>query len=74
MMFFYCIGLLFIRENVYKLGDENAEHMPIGFEVAFPSLIDLARKLSIDILDDSHPILQEIFKRRDQKLKRYVYA
>ncbi|KAG5055295.1 hypothetical protein JHK85_007805 [Glycine max] len=32
------------QENLYKLQDENAEHMPIGFEVAFPSLLDLAIK------------------------------
>jgi hypothetical protein len=59
---------------MYKLGDENAEHMPIGFEVAFPSLIDIARKLSIDIPDDSHPILQEIYDRRNLKLSRYIKA
>ncbi|CDP03636.1 unnamed protein product [Coffea canephora] len=62
-------GLLFIRDNIHKLEDENAEHMPIGFEVAFPSLIEIAKKLSIEIPADS-AILQEIYDRRNIKLTR----
>ncbi|CAK9147054.1 unnamed protein product [Ilex paraguariensis] len=42
--------------------------MPIGFEVAFPSLIEIARKLDIEIPDS--PILQEIYARRNLKLTR----
>ncbi|XAR61198.1 Ent-copalyl diphosphate synthase [Bertholletia excelsa] len=62
-------GLSFIRENINKLGDENAEHMPIGFEVAFPSLIEIARDLDIDIPYHS-PVLQEIYAKRNLKLTR----
>ncbi|KAK7285344.1 hypothetical protein RJT34_20113 [Clitoria ternatea] len=62
-------GLKFFKENLYKLQDENAEHMPIGFEVAFPSLLDLARSLNIEVPDDS-PILQNILAMRDIKLKK----
>nr|QIA61386.1 terpene synthase 1 [Chiococca alba] len=62
-------GLLYLRDNIHKLEDENVEHMPIGFEVAFPSLIEIAKKLSIDIPDDS-AILQEIYARRNLKLTR----
>ncbi|CAI9107828.1 OLC1v1007296C3 [Oldenlandia corymbosa var. corymbosa] len=62
-------GLMFIRENIQKLEEENAEHMPIGFEVAFPSLIEMARKLNIDIPDDA-PIIQQIYDRRNLKLTR----
>lgn len=58
-----------MRENLSKLGDENAEHMPIGFEVAFPSLIEIAKKLGIDIPYDS-PVLQDIYARRQLKLTR----
>lgn len=64
------LGLSFIKENINKLEDEDAEHMPIGFEVAFPSLIERARKLDIQVPDDSDPILQEIYARRNQKLTR----
>ncbi|KAL8092691.1 ent-copalyl diphosphate synthase 1 isoform X2 [Apium graveolens] len=62
-------GLLFIRENISKLGDEEMEHMPIGFEVAFPSLVEIAETLNILIPKDL-PILQEIYAQRDQKLSR----
>ena len=62
----------FFVENLHKLQDENAEHMPIGFEVAFPSLLNMARSLNIEVPDDS-PILKEILEMRDEKLKRYVY-
>lgn len=67
----YCAGMAFFREKLSKLEDENAEHMPIGFEVAFPSLLDIARGLNIEVPDDS-PILKDIFAKRDEKLTRYV--
>ncbi|KAF8392464.1 hypothetical protein HHK36_022806 [Tetracentron sinense] len=62
-------GLSFIRDNMCKLEDENAEHMPIGFEVAFPSLIEMARRLELEVPDDS-PVLQEIDAKKNLKLKR----
>ncbi|KAI8549097.1 hypothetical protein RHMOL_Rhmol06G0000100 [Rhododendron molle] len=62
-------GLTFIKENLNKLEDEDAEHMPIGFEIAFPSLIETARKLDIQVPDDS-PVLQEIYARKNLKLTR----
>ncbi|KZV22536.1 ent-copalyl diphosphate synthase, chloroplastic [Dorcoceras hygrometricum] len=62
-------GICYIQENISKLGDEDEEHMPIGFEVALPSLIEIAKKLGIDIPDDS-PGMQEIYARRDLKLTR----
>jgi len=63
----------FFVENLNKLQDENVEHMPIGFEVAFPSLLNIARSLNIEVPDDS-PILKEIFEMRDEKLKKYVFS
>ncbi|XP_009765872.1 ent-copalyl diphosphate synthase 5-like [Nicotiana tabacum] len=63
------LGMSFIRENLSRIGDENAEHMPIGFEVAFPSLIEIGKKLGIDFPYDS-PVLQEIYARRTLKLTR----
>ncbi|KAG6774483.1 hypothetical protein POTOM_021836 [Populus tomentosa] len=62
-------GMLFFRDNLCKLEDENAEHMPIGFEVAFPSLLAIAKNLDIEVPDDS-TFLQEIYARRNLKLKR----
>nr|WCR39980.1 terpene synthase class II [Tectona grandis] len=62
-------GISFIRENIYKLDDEKEEQMPIGFEVVFPSLIEKAKKLNIDIPYDS-PGLQKIYGGRDLKITR----
>ncbi|KAH7517222.1 hypothetical protein FEM48_Zijuj09G0039900 [Ziziphus jujuba var. spinosa] len=62
-------GMEFLKENISRLRNENTEHMPIGFEVAFPSLLEIARKIDLQIPDDS-PILQEIYAKRDLKLTR----
>lgn len=62
-------GMSFIRENICKLEKEKAEHMPIGFEVAFPSLLEIAEDMGIEVPDDS-PVLQEIYAQRDLKLKK----
>ncbi|MCD7461894.1 Gly-Xaa carboxypeptidase [Datura stramonium] len=63
------LGMSFIKENLSKIGDENAEHMPIGFEVAFPSLIEIGRNIGIDIPDDSS-VLRDIYAKRHLKLTR----
>jgi ent-copalyl diphosphate synthase len=59
----------FFRENLGKLEDENEEL--VGFEVVFPSLLDRAHGLNIDVPNDS-PILKNIFAKRDEKLTRYL--
>lgn len=61
----------FVKENIHKLGDENEENMLSGFEVAFPSLIEIGRKLDIKVpVDHDSHILQEIYARRNLKLAR----
>ncbi|KAL1547239.1 Gly-Xaa carboxypeptidase [Salvia divinorum] len=62
-------GILFIKKNINKLEEENMEHMPIGFEVALPSLIDKAKELGIDVPSDTRG-LREIYARREIKLKK----
>ncbi|KAK7396372.1 hypothetical protein VNO78_17330 [Psophocarpus tetragonolobus] len=62
-------GMEFFKENLDQLQNENAEHMPIGFEVAFPSLLDLARGLDIEVPENC-PILNKIFAMRNVKLTR----
>ncbi|PWA76479.1 terpenoid cyclases/protein prenyltransferase alpha-alpha toroid [Artemisia annua] len=42
-------GMKFVYKNMNKLGDEKEEHMTPGFELVFPSLIELAQKLEIDV-------------------------
>ncbi|XP_024981593.1 ent-copalyl diphosphate synthase, chloroplastic-like [Cynara cardunculus var. scolymus] len=62
-------GVQFLKENISKLEDDNEEHMLIGFEVTFPSLIDIARKLNVEVGEDS-PVLEEIYARRNMKLTK----
>jgi ent-copalyl diphosphate synthase len=52
-----------LKENICKLEFDNAEHMPIGFEIAFPSLLEIAQSLNIEIVDDSS-VLQDICKEK----------
>ncbi|XP_034673366.1 (-)-kolavenyl diphosphate synthase TPS14, chloroplastic-like [Vitis riparia] len=65
-------GVSFIKENISKLEKEKAEHMPIGFEVAFPSLLEIARNLGIEVPNDS-PFLKEIYAQRNLKLTKIPY-
>ncbi|KAJ3672979.1 hypothetical protein LUZ60_006353 [Juncus effusus] len=62
-------GLVFIRENMWRLAEEEDERMPIGFEVAFPSLIQMAKDLELDVPFDYHA-LHDINTKRDIKLMR----
>lgn len=62
-------GLKFLKDNIHKLEDEKEEHMSIGFEVIFPSLLDIAKKFDIDVPEDT-PALKEIYALRNLKLKK----
>ena len=64
-------GVKFLKENISKLEAENEKHMPSGFEVVFPSLIDMAKKLNIEVSEDSSA-LKEIYARRNLKLAKSV--
>ncbi|KAI3678921.1 hypothetical protein L6452_38225 [Arctium lappa] len=61
------IRVKFLKENICRLETENIIHMPSGFEVLFPPLIDNAKKLNIEVSEDS-PVLKEIHARRNLKL------
>ncbi|KAJ4967921.1 hypothetical protein NE237_014622 [Protea cynaroides] len=52
-------GMVFIQKNMSKLGSEDKEHMTVGFEVAFPSLIEMAKQHDLQIPTDD-PIINEI--------------
>ncbi|XP_062020488.1 ent-copalyl diphosphate synthase 1-like isoform X1 [Rosa rugosa] len=62
-------GMRFFRENLDKIEDENSEHMPIGFEVTFPSVLEIARSLNLEVPDES-PVLHEIYACRNLKLSK----
>ncbi|CAN6305204.1 unnamed protein product [Urochloa humidicola] len=62
-------GLSFLHENMWRLAEEEQESMPIGFEIAFPSLIQIASNLNIYFPYD-HPALDSIYSNREIKLRR----
>ncbi|KAI3807367.1 hypothetical protein L1987_23295 [Smallanthus sonchifolius] len=62
-------GIKFVNENMNKLGHEKEEHMTPGFELVFPTLIELAHKLGIEVSTD-FPVLNTIHARRDMKLAK----
>jgi ent-copalyl diphosphate synthase len=56
---------------MWRLGEEDPEEMPIGFEIAFPSLLETAKSLDI-VFPYDHHALQSIYATREVKLKKYV--
>ncbi|RZC52585.1 hypothetical protein C5167_021005 [Papaver somniferum] len=59
------------KQNMCKLDDANTVHMPIGFEVVFPSLIEMARSLDVAFSIEDSPALTDIYAKRNLKLARY---
>ncbi|GJN16536.1 hypothetical protein PR202_gb03537 [Eleusine coracana subsp. coracana] len=62
--------LLFIRENMWRLSEEAEDWMLVGFEIAFPSLLDMAKNLGLDI-PYHEPALKEIYTQRKRKLAKH---
>ncbi|CAK7345764.1 unnamed protein product [Dovyalis caffra] len=62
-------GTSFLNNNISKLEDESAANMTVGFEVLFPTLIEMPRSLDIEVHDDCG-ILQQICAKRNEKLTR----
>ncbi|XP_037486909.1 syn-copalyl diphosphate synthase-like isoform X1 [Triticum dicoccoides] len=62
-------GLKFIRENMWRLAEQEEDWTLIGFEISFPSLLCMARDLGLDIPYD-HPALDAIYSQRNQKLSK----
>ncbi|KAL8053647.1 hypothetical protein ABFX02_05G086400 [Erythranthe guttata] len=63
-------GIQYMKENLYKLENESAEHMTCGFEVIFPALLQKARNLGIEDIPYDAPIVREIHNARDKKLEK----
>nr|E2IHE0.1 RecName: Full=Copal-8-ol diphosphate hydratase, chloroplastic; AltName: Full=Copal-8-ol diphosphate synthase; Short=CcCLS; Flags: Precursor [Cistus creticus subsp. creticus]ADJ93862.1 copal-8-ol diphosphate synthase [Cistus creticus subsp. creticus] len=65
-------GLKFFRDNISKLEKENVEasaQMLSGFEVVFLSLIEVARRLDIQIPLHS-PVFEDLIARRNLKFAK----
>jgi ent-copalyl diphosphate synthase len=56
-----------------RLTEEETELMPIGFEIAFPSLMQMAKNLGLEVPFDD-PFLKNINAMREIKLKRFSKA
>uniref|UniRef100_A0A0E0M6Y2 Terpene synthase N-terminal domain-containing protein n=1 Tax=Oryza punctata TaxID=4537 RepID=A0A0E0M6Y2_ORYPU len=62
-------GLSFIRENAWRLAQEEDDWMLIGFEITFPALLEMAKVMGLDIPYDE-PSFQAIHAKRNIKLAR----
>ncbi|KAM0857064.1 hypothetical protein ACQ4PT_048739 [Festuca glaucescens] len=63
-------GLSFIRENWWRLEDEELDDWMLGgFEIIFPRLLEMAVDLGLDVHCDEYA-LRDVFAKRDQKLAR----
>ncbi|PAN11748.1 hypothetical protein PAHAL_2G213000 [Panicum hallii] len=62
-------GQLFIQENMWRLAHEEEDWMLVGFEIALPSLLDMAKDLDLDI-PYNEPALKEIYAERERKLAK----
>lgn len=62
-------GVKFLQSNIQKMEDDDAAHMPIGFEIVFPAMLQDAKALGLDLPYDA-PILQQISAEREKKLKK----
>ncbi|XP_037482853.1 syn-copalyl diphosphate synthase-like [Triticum dicoccoides] len=62
-------GVLFIKENMSRLLEEEQDWMPCGFEINFPALLEKAKDLDLDI-PYNHTVLEEIYAKRNLKLSK----
>ncbi|RDY07072.1 hypothetical protein CR513_08859, partial [Mucuna pruriens] len=61
-------GLQFIESNIASINDEK-QHTPIGFDILFPSLIEYARNLGIN-LPIGATSLEAMIQKREIELRR----
>ncbi|KAK0578800.1 hypothetical protein LWI29_016426 [Acer saccharum] len=61
-------GLAFVNANVEKLLEENYGHFPRWFAIVFPAMVELARKVGLEILFPDTPLgaMNEIFFQKQQ--------
>ena len=62
-------GIDFINRNLARIQFEANDYMCIGFEVVFPTLLDDAKDLGLDLSYDSS-IVVKIMGERAKKLER----
>jgi len=61
-------GLKFIESNFTLINDDR-QHHPIGFDILFPSLIEYAQNLGINIATGATSV-EAMIQKRDRELQR----
>lgn len=61
-------GLQFIDSNITSIDDEK-QHLPIGFDILFPSLIEYAQLLGINLPIEATS-LEAMIQKRKLELQR----
>jgi ent-kaurene synthase len=61
-------GIQFIESNLTSINDDK-QHRPIGFDILFPSLIEYAQTLGIN-LPIGATSLEAIIQKKDKELQR----
>jgi ent-kaurene synthase len=61
-------GLEFIESNLTSINDDK-QHHPIGFDILFPSLIEYAQTLGINIATGATSV-EAMIQKRDKELQR----
>ncbi|KAL0009501.1 hypothetical protein SO802_011003 [Lithocarpus litseifolius] len=64
-------GLFFIESNIAAATDEK-QVSPIGFHIIFPTMIELAKNLDLNIPQGTTN-LDDLFQKRELELKRYSF-
>ncbi|KAK1321035.1 hypothetical protein QJS10_CPA03g00942 [Acorus calamus] len=59
-------GIRFLRQNIHALKEGEEQHMLAGFEMIFPTLIQRAHNLGLDLQLDC-PAMEDIYIRRNLK-------
>ncbi|XP_020252773.1 bifunctional abietadiene synthase, chloroplastic-like isoform X2 [Asparagus officinalis] len=62
-------GLEFLRAHVEQLGDETSNSRTCAFEIVFPSMLDEANSIGLELPYDA-PYLKKIFEMRENKKSR----
>nr|UPQ49774.1 ent-copalyl diphosphate synthase [Vittaria appalachiana] len=62
-------GVNFVRNNISKMNHEAEDYMPIGFEVVFPTMMDDAKALGLNLPYDA-PIVKKFREEQTKKLNR----
>jgi hypothetical protein len=55
--------------NLGKIEEDDPAHMPIGFEIVFPAMLEEAKALGLDLPYESLT-LQSIHEARAEKMKK----